>query len=133
MLGLLRPAVLMASLMLAAPGQAQSPPGEQEVKVPSGQEVRLLVLNNTGGDCSGLPTPDVRIQEPPHGGIIIVRFGQSSMPETAPRCAGRQIPGLAVFYRPNGGFSGSDRVRIETGAPGQPSQQGQTFRLMVSP
>ena len=132
MLGLLRSAVLMASLVLAAPGQAQSPPAEQ-VKVPSGQEVQLLILNNTGGDCSGLPTPDVRIQEPPHGGIIIVRFGQSSMPETAPRCAGRKIPSLAVFYRPNGGFSGPDRVRIETGASGQPSQQGQTFRLMVSP
>jgi hypothetical protein len=133
MLGLLRSAVLMASLVLAAPGQAQSPPGEQEIKVPSGQEVQLLVLNNTGGDCSGLPTPDVRIQEPPHSGIIIVRFGQSSMSETAPRCAGRQIPSLAVFYRPNGGFSGSDRVRIETGAPGQPSQPGPTFHLMVSP
>src|SRR3954470_19266317 len=59
MLGLLRSAVLMVSLMLATPGQAQSPPGEQEVKVASGQEVQLLVLNNTGGDCSGLPTPDV--------------------------------------------------------------------------
>ena len=133
MLGLLRSAVLMASLVLAAPGQAQSPPGEQEVKVPSGQEVQILVLNNTGGDCSGLPPPEVRVEEPPRGGIIIVRFGQSSIPETAPRCAGRQIPGLGVFYRPKGGFSGPDRVRIETGAPGQPSEQGQTFRLMVSP
>src|SRR4051794_119367 len=133
MLSFLRSAVLMASLMLAAPGQAQSPTQEQEMKVPSGQEVQILVLNNTGGDCSGHPMPDVRIQEPPHGGIIIVRFGQSSVPETAPRCAGRQVPGLGVFYRPNGGFSGPDRVRIEAGAPGQPSEQGQTFRLMVSP
>jgi hypothetical protein len=133
MLGVLRFVVLMTSLMLAAPGQAQSPPAEQEIKVPSGQEVQLVVLNNTGADCSGLPTPDVRIQEPPRGGIIIVRFGQSSVPETAPRCAGRQIPGLGVFYRANGGFSGPDRVRIETGAPGQPSQAGQTFRLILSP
>ena len=133
MLGLLRSAVLMACIMLATPGQAQSTPGEQEVKVPSGQEVQILVLNNTGGDCSGLPPPEVRVEEPPRGGIIIVRFGQSNIPETAPRCAGRQIPGLGVFYRPKGGFSGPDRVRIETGAPGQPSEQGQTFHLTVSP
>ena len=95
--------------------------------------VQLLVLNNTGGDCSGLPTPDVRIQEPPKGGIIIVRFGQMKMPETAAKCAGREIAGFAVFYLPNGGFSGPDRVRIESGPPGQPSQQVRTFRLMVSP
>ena len=55
MLGLLRSAVLMASIMLAAPGQAQSPPGEQEVKVPSGQEVQILVLNNTGETARGFP------------------------------------------------------------------------------
>jgi hypothetical protein len=133
MLGVLRSAVLMASLVLATPGQAQSPPAEQEVKVPRGQEVPLLVLNNIGGDCSGNPTPEVRIQEPPQGGIIIVRFGQSTIPETAAQCAGRKIAGLGVFYRPNGGFSGPDRVRIESGAPGQPSQQVKTFRLMVSP
>ena len=111
MLGVLRSAVLMASLVLAAQGQAQSPPAEQ-VKVPSGQEVQLLVLTNTR-DCSGYPTPDVRIQEPPKGGIIIVRFGQMKMPETAAQCAGREIAGFVVFYRPNGGFSGPDRVRIE--------------------
>ncbi len=91
-----------------------------------------MVLNNTGGECSGLPMPDVRIQEAPRGGIIIVRYGQSKFPDTAPLCAGREVPGLGVFYRADPSFSGNDRVRIETGAPGQPSQQGQTFNLIIS-
>jgi hypothetical protein len=132
MRGSLHSAMLMGSLVLATPGQAQAPPGAAGVQAKSGQEVRLLALNNTGGECSGLPMPDVRIQEPPRGGIIIVRYGQTKFADTAPQCAGREVPGLGVYYRSDPSFSGNDRVRIESGAPGQPSQGGQTFNLIVS-
>jgi hypothetical protein len=91
-----------------------------------------MALTNTGGECSGFPMPDVRIPEPPRSGTITVRYGLSTFPANAPQCAGRQVPGLGVFYRPNTGFTGLDRVRIESGAPGQPSQGGQTFNLAVT-
>ena len=129
MRGTLRSVLLMGTLVLAAPGQAQ----DQQVPTSSGQEVRLLVVTNTGGECSGLPVPDVRIAEAPRSGIIIVRFGQSRFPQDAPQCAGRDVVGLAVFYRSNVGFSGADKVRLESGSPGQPSREGKTFNLVVSP
>jgi hypothetical protein len=129
MRGILRFVLLIGTFALAAPGQAQ----DQQVPTASGQEVRLLVVTNTGGECSGLPVPDVRIAEAPRSGIIIVRFGQSRFPQEAPQCAGRDVVGLAVFYRSNVGFSGTDRVRLEAGGSGQPSQQGKTFNLVISP
>ena len=79
----------------------------------------------------------VRIAKAPQGGVIIVRFEQTKFGPDAPQGAGREVPGLAVFYRPNAGFSGRDEVRIEGGFPGQPSQgqpgKGQTFTLIVAP
>src|SRR4028118_1791942 len=114
MRGLMRSVLLTGCLAMASPGQAQSPPpGEAVLQVPNGQEVRLLVLNNTAGECSGLPVPEVRIQEPPRNGVVIVRFGQTRFTEAAPRCAGREVAGLAVYYLPKAGFTGPDRVRIE--------------------
>jgi hypothetical protein len=127
-------ALLIGSLSLATQAQAQTPPsGETQVQVSGGQEVRMLALNNTGGECSGFPMPEVRISEAPRSGTIIVRYGVSRFAENAPQCAGRQVPGLGVYYRPKPGFSGTDKVRIESGATGQPSQQGQTFVLKVAP
>jgi hypothetical protein len=127
-------ALLIGFLNLASQGQAQTPPpGEVQVPVSGGQEVRMLALNNTAGECSGFPIPEVRISEPPRSGTIIVRYGVSRFPENAPQCAGRGVPGLGVYYRPNPGFSGRDRARIESGAAGQPSLQGQTFNLAVTP
>jgi hypothetical protein len=132
MSGTLRSVLFGGTLVLAAPAQAQSPPGAAGVQAKSGQEVRLLALNNTGGECSGFPMPDVRIQEAPRGGVIIVRYGQTKFSDNAPQCAGREVPGLGVYYRSDPSFSGNDRVRVESGAPGQPSQGGQTFNLIVS-
>jgi hypothetical protein len=137
MRGGLRCALLAGCLALAAPGHAQSPSDGRLIRVPSGQEVQLAVLNNTAGECAGLPVPEVRIAKAPQGGVIIIRFGQTKFGPDAPQCAGRQVPGLAVLYRPNAGFSGPDEVRIEGGFPGQPSQgqpgTGQTFTLIVAP
>ena len=133
MRGLMRSVLLTGCLAIVSPGQAQSPPpGEAVVQVAGGQEVMVMALTNTGGECSGFPMPDVRIPEPPRNGTTIVRYGLSTFPANAPQCAGRQVPGLGVFYRPNTGFTGLDRVRIESGAPGQPSQGGQTFNLAVT-
>jgi hypothetical protein len=61
MSGRLRCVFLAGCLVLAAAGQAQSPPDGRLVRVSSGQEVQLAVLNNTVGECSGLPVPEVRI------------------------------------------------------------------------
>ncbi len=93
MRGGLRCALLTGGLVLAVPGHAQSPPDVPEVRVPSGQEVQLAVLNNTNGECSGLPVPEVRIAEAPRDGVIIVRFGQVKIGQNAPQCAGREVPG----------------------------------------
>jgi hypothetical protein len=126
-------ALLLSGLTPASQGNAQTLPGEAQVQVSSGQEVRVMAFTNTAGECSGFPMPDVRIQEAPRSGTIIVRYGVSTFPANAPQCAGRQVPGLGVFYRPNPGFSGTDRARIETGAAGQPSQAGQTVVLTIAP
>jgi hypothetical protein len=133
MRGIIQASLLIGGLALASHGYAQAPPGEAQVPVSGGQEVRVMALTNTAGECSGFPMPEVRIQEAPRNGIVIVRYGVSTFPANAPQCGGRQVPGLGVYYRPNGGFSGADRVRIESGAPGQPSQGGQTFNLAVTP
>jgi hypothetical protein len=133
MRGIIRSALLIGSLILASQAQAQTPTSEAQVKVSGGQEARLLALNNTAGNCSGFPMPEVRISETPRSGIIIVRYGISKFADDAPQCAGRQVPGLGVYYRPNPGFSGTDKIRIESGATGQPSKQGQTFTLAVTP
>jgi hypothetical protein len=133
MRGIIRLSLLIGGLTLASHGYAQTPPGEAQIQVSGDQEVRVMAFTNTGGECSGFPMPDVRIQEAPRSGTIIVRYGVSTFPANAPQCAGRQVPGLGVFYRPNPGFSGTDRARIETGAAGQPSQAGQTVILTVAP
>lgn len=133
----LRWMLLAGCLALAAAGHAQSPSDGRLIRVPSGQEVQLAVVNNTARECSGLPVPEVRIAKAPQGGVIIVRYGQTKFGLDAPQCAGREVPGLAVFYWPNAGFSGPDEVRIEGGFPGQPSlpgpAHGQTYTLVVSP
>ena len=73
----------------------------------SGDVVRVAVHAIYGSNCRGQRKPVIKIRQRPVSGTVSVR---GSMEEVRRGdCAGREVPGVGVFYKANPGFKGRDR------------------------
>lgn len=126
----LRPlaALFAGSLLFAGPAMAQAP--AQRVKtVAPGKTVRLEIAPNLKKDCSPGPMPEFKVSGSPKNGSVITKVGKLKTPASY-RCPNKEAMVQALFYQPNGGFTGADEVTFEVrNADGQ--VQAQTVKITV--
>ena len=128
----LRPlaAILAGSLILAGPVFAQTTVTRSKA-VAVGKTVRLEIAPNLKKDCSPGPMPEFKISGAPKNGSVITKVGKLKTP-AGYRCPNREAAVQALFYQPNGGFTGSDEVTFEVrSSDGQ--VQTQTIKITVGP
>ena len=100
---------LSIAAVLAGPALARAETVEEKpVTTPAGREIRLGAYAAFKADCSGSaatlkPSGDQR------GGIIVVTQGTLTTTHV-PGCSSATAPAQILFYRPNPGFTGADRV-----------------------
>jgi len=84
----------------------------------SGSEVRLYVLSNVNSDCTSGPRPEVRVVTQPANGTA--RLEEKSMPlnrassDPNAKCNGKNVDAVVVFYTSNSGYTGLDKLVVET-------------------
>ncbi|WP_406857052.1 hypothetical protein ABEG18_05295 [Alsobacter sp. KACC 23698] len=116
-----------ATLLLAgcaaqaqAQTQAPAPTAAQAVshkaEVEPGQDAQLGIFGGLNPDCTPVPVPDIRIVKPPTKGTVIIRAGRTTVPASAARCAGVDVPVQALFFRGEPKFAGPDVVTVEVGS-----------------
>ena len=106
----LRPlaALLAGGLILA--GTAQVPAFAQTTvtrskTVAPGKTVRLEIAPNLKKDCTPGPMPEFKVSGAPKNGSVITKVGKLKTPASY-RCPNKEAAVQALFYQPNGGFTG---------------------------
>jgi hypothetical protein len=83
-----------------------------------GRSQKLDHFTTLNADCTTHGSTVVRVAEPPANGRIVISSGLDypsySRENQRYECNKRRVPGVAAVYVPNAGFSGNDRVVIET-------------------
>ena len=106
------PAAFAAAwLCLAGPALAQTTVTKSET-VPAGKQARLVIVPNLKKDCSAGPMPEIKVVTPPKSGSLITKAGKLKTPAKY-RCPNKDAEVQAIFYQPNGGYTGSDGVVVE--------------------
>lgn len=104
-------AVAASWLCLAGPALAQTTVTKSET-VPAGKQARLVIVPNLKKDCSLGPMPEIKVVTPPTSGSLITKAGKLKTPAKY-RCPNKDAEVQAIFYQPNGGYTGSDGVVVE--------------------
>ncbi len=93
--------------------------GQQSKKtVFAGGEARLAAYNYVLSNCTSGPRPDVRVLKSPANGDL--RFDQITVPidrakdNRRAHCNGKDVEAVGVYYKPKEGFTGEDRITIDT-------------------
>src|ERR1700750_530685 len=118
----LRPlaALFAGSLLIAGPAMAQA---QRTKTVAPGKTVRLVIAPNLKKDCSPGPMPEFKVSGSPKNGSVITKVGKLKTPASY-RCPNKEAMVQALFYQPNGGFTGADEVTFEVrNADGQVQTQ----------
>jgi hypothetical protein len=109
--------ILAASLLCAAPAQAQFFPNQASRLAASGSPVRLDFVYSTNPDCTAAGMPEIRIiQQPQNGRVEITKtadFPNFPASNIRSECNRRRVPGVLVRYISERGFVGADSVTIE--------------------
>ena len=106
-------AALSVAMICLGTSLAQAQPIEDaSVTTTAGKEVRLGAFAAFKRDCSGGTAADLRPAGDQHGGVIAVTSGTLSTSHV-PGCATVTSPARVLTYRPNPGFTGSDRVTFD--------------------
>jgi hypothetical protein len=83
----------------------------------AGQTIEIMSINSVNPDCTPDALGTIKItQQPAHGkAVIVARDTYPSFPANNPRaaCNKTKVPGLAVDYTPDNGFTGSDLMAVE--------------------
>lgn len=123
-------AILAGSLLLASPVLAQTTVTRSKT-VASGKTVRLEIAPNLKKDCTSGPMPEFKVSGAPKNGSVITKVGKLKTPASY-RCPNKEAAVQALFYQPNGGFTGSDEVTFEVkSSDGQ--VQTQNIKITVEP
>jgi hypothetical protein len=100
----------------------QAPQHEVSRTVPRDTESRVNVhfnWNNQGATCVANGIPTLTMIEPPKNGTA--RFGPA---QATPSGCPNSVDGVGVFYRPNPGFLGQDRLVYEKAPQGRVANSG---------
>ena len=111
------PVAMTALIVLSHPSHAQSERERTLNRVTTkGQEVRVFTYTEHRSDCSQGPQPSVKVlTAPAHGEVAIRQASVVAGPSRfgAIDCSGRRFVGQAIWYLPNGTFTGNDRFDYE--------------------
>ena len=112
-------AVLLGATALAGPTAAWADDMFNQTRsrtTPAGQEVVVGTHTRWNKRCQFDKMPVVTVLDPPHGGTVATRAGTKIAEGSvgSVTCNGREFPALLVFYQPNPGFHGQDRLRYRT-------------------
>ena len=72
----------------------------------AGQSITTKFAVWDSSNCQAGPYPEVQFKQPANGKIT-TRRGRAVEPEGTP-CAGKNLPGVFVTYKPNKGFKGKE-------------------------
>lgn len=81
--------------------------------IATGKPARLAVVTALKKDCSIGEVGSIRIVTPPKSGSLVIKTGKTRTPASF-RCPNVETPVQALFYQPNGKFTGQDEVAYET-------------------
>jgi len=65
-----------------------------------------------GPACTGGAIPKFRIVKAPKHGTVTFKQVSFKLSEKAGRCAGKNVKGTAIIYKPKGGFRGEDVFNV---------------------
>jgi hypothetical protein len=100
----------LAGLLSVAAFAAQAQQ-TSNLTVPAGQTSTLLSVPFWDGKCQFGGYPDILVQEQPsHGQVRAQRVSRLRVPANAGACAGKMVKGTVLYYTPNRGYRGRDRV-----------------------
>lgn len=111
--------------------QAQSVQ-DTSISTSAGKEVRLGAYATFKRDCSGGTAADLRPVGDQHGGVLVVSTGTLSTARV-PGCATVTSPAHIIIYRPNPGFTGTDRVTFDVVDPATGGKETHSFTVTVAP
>jgi hypothetical protein len=76
-----------------------------------GRDVRVSTYTHYNADCSPAGDPDIVLHNKPAHGVVSFRPQTTAVRHSrfGAVCIGKTLPGLAVWYTPDKGFSGADQ------------------------
>jgi len=109
-------AFLLAGLLGAA--VADEAPIQVRRTTEPGREVLIRGFAEFNGNCTLRHVQAITVVTPPANGRIETRPGEVTIGPNwvgSGACEGKKLQGVRVFYVPNEGFSGSDKLLLEIG------------------
>lgn len=103
------------ALPLLVAGSALAEGVNRTATIAPGKPARLAVITALKKDCSIGEVGSIRIVTPPKSGSLVIKTGKTKTPASF-RCPNVETPVQALFYQPNGKFTGQDEVAYETKA-----------------
>ena len=128
----MRVALTIATICLGAGLSQAQTVADASVTTTAGKEVRLGAYAAFKRDCSGGTAADLRPAGDQHGGVIAVTSGSLSTSHV-PGCATVTSPARILTYRPNPGFTGTDRVTFDVIDVGSGKAQTHSVAVTVAP
>lgn len=125
--------VLSVAAVCVGAGLAHAAPVEEApVTTAAGQEIRLGAYAAFKSDCSGGTAAELRPSGDQRGGLVIVTAGTLTTSHV-PGCSSVTAPARVLFYRPNPGFTGTDRVTFGVVDPATGREQPHSIAVTVKP
>jgi hypothetical protein len=62
--------------------------------------------------CGPLAIPEMKVAKQPKNGTVSFKQATFKLSEKAGPCAGRQVKGTAIYYKPKRGFRGKDEFKV---------------------
>ena len=125
--------VILAAAVLAAGGSVAKSDASKEVKTEKNKPVILGNFLSAPNNCESKPgpIPVPILQRKPSNGFVGLQIVVADVAATD-SCPARKIPAIALFYSPNGDFSGTDSVQIDIETPDKRIAT-QSFLIKVEP
>ena len=128
----MRTTLSIAMICLGA-GLARAQPVEDTaVTTTAGKDVRLGAYAAFKRDCSGGVAANLRPAGDQHGGVLVITSGTLSTSHV-PGCSTVTSPARIISYRPNPGFTGTDRVTFDVVDAATGSRQAHSVAVTVIP
>ena len=128
----MRAALFIAALCMGTTlAQAESIE-DAPVLTPAGKQVRLGAYAVTKADCSGGVAAELHPRGDQRGGVVVVSPGTLTTTH-AHGCSSITTPAQVIFYRPNPGFTGSDRVTFGLVDPTTGRESAHSVAITVTP
>jgi hypothetical protein len=96
--------------LLHGPAGAQEERVYQSARAISGKEVRVAMFGRANGnECKALPIPEVRVNDPPKNGALVIRAA-TIVTSRYPNCPNLKVPAQVLFYQGRSDYVGPDSI-----------------------